>query len=192
METINDVQELYDTHEYLIGTTINTKYNNPKFLNQHILVKDDLYQHGRLGLHKACQDYDQTKKSSFKSFAIDNINWSIMRYCRQESLSREHSLTYETIKRISFDKTIINDDNEPSTMYDTYESPESTKGYYEIEFSERLKDLSTISERISQIVELKLEGYNNTEIARMLGTTPQNISTQLRNRKQEIKSLLFS
>jgi len=46
---------------------------------------DDLIQEGRLGLIKAAEKFDPTKKISFKTYAIYNIRYSIQDYLRKES-----------------------------------------------------------------------------------------------------------
>lgn len=193
MRTSEEMQELFDGHKHLIEATIRRKgYGQKKFLENHGIVPDDLIQHGRLGLHKACKEHNSTKKSSFRTFAIDNIGWSISTECKKESLSRDTSWTFDTIDKVSFDSPAPECEAEVATFHDVVGDLVAEEFYNKLEKEQIMNSLgSIISKRVAEIVELKLQGFNNMEVADKLGVSHQSISRYLRNHKQEIKNVLL-
>lgn len=193
MRTSEEMQELFDGHKHLIEATIRKKgYGQRKFLELHGITPDDLMQHGRLGLHKACKEYDNSKKCSFKSFVISNIIWSISTEAKKESLSRDTSWTFDTIDKISFDSAIPECEDGLATLHDAVGDLAAEEFYNKLEKEQIMNSLgSIISKRVAEIVELKIQGFNNMEVADKLGVTHQSISRYLRNHKQEIKNVLL-
>ena len=194
MRTSEEMQELFDGHKHLIEATIRRKgYGTKAFLELHGITSDDLMQHGRLGLHKACKEHDLSRKCSFRTFAISNIIWSISTECKKESLSRDTSWTFDTINKISFDSPAPECEAEVATFHDVVGDIAAEEFYNKLEKDQVLQTLgSIISERVAEIVELKLQGFNNMEVAEKLGVTHQTVSKYLRNHKQEIKNVLFA
>lgn len=187
--------KLYQQHEHLIDITIRKNFNNPKFLELHGITRDEIKQSGRIGLHKACETYDESKGSSFKTYAIDLIKWTISDEGKRDSLGRSTKWTFELANKVSFDKDLDHSDEVIINLYDIV--GEEDQGFSEIEEDDHINFLlkrieKKTSERVWQIVQLKLEGYTNEQAADVLGVTHQNVSALLRKYKGQITELIVA
>lgn len=178
MRTEKEMQQLYDEHEHLIHATIKRRFDKKSFLERHGILKDDLVQHGRMGLIKACKEYDSTSKSTFKTFAINNIFWSIASECKKESLTRDNLWTFKSINRVSFDAQHGEEDDNQLSIHDVigYED----FNYNKAEDNELMKKLSEhLSPELMEIVKMRMNSYTFEEIANYLGVTCQAIQQRL-------------
>lgn len=195
MRTTEEMQELYDKYEHLIHTTIHKKgYGQKVFLELHGITPDDLMQHGRLGLHQACKKYDSAKNTSFRTFAISNIIWTINTESKKESLSKDTSWTFDTIDKVSLDSVTPECEGEVANLHEVVSDSHASESFNSMEKAQLMHSLElATTKRVVEIVELKLQGYEkNTDVAEILGVTHQNVSALLRRYKKEIKSVLFA
>jgi len=188
MHTQQEKMELYDQHEKYIYSTIKRRFGSDDFLEQHGITRDDLIQHGRLGLSKACDEYSSDKGSSFKSFAISNIYWTIIGECKKESLSRDTGWTFKTIDRVSLDSKPPVATEEENSMYDIVKNEDIA-----IPLDEDLL-LNCLSESLPEwlvkVTVLKAKGYTNKEIGKQIGITHQAVSAGIRRNRDKIKTAI--
>ena len=80
-------EEIYMSNEKLVKATIRRKFPNYRaYCQVHMIELDDLVQQGSLGLLNAIRTYDSKSDSSFRTYAINRICWSISDNTRKESL----------------------------------------------------------------------------------------------------------
>lgn len=191
MKSEQEFMELYDEYEMYIDATAKKRFYNTSLQMAHGITRDDILQHGRLGLYKAYKEYDKSKGTSFKTFALSNIFWSMSVESKKESLSKDATCSFKTIDRVSLDHTIPGDEDEVSTMHDTVSDPLASEQFDNIEIQESIERIKqAITPQVHRIVELRLKGYTVKEIAEMLGVTHQRVSYLLRFHKDRIKKIL--
>ena len=180
MRTHDEAMELYNEHEKYIAATAYKRFGH---LNkQH---KDEILQHGRLGLHKACQEYDSSKNTSFKTFAISNIYWAI-----SDGLKQENPVS--KLNCISLDQTIPEDFEESSTLHDVVEDTQAFEEVRKVEIDEKINLIKeVVSPRAFEIIDMCIQGYNHREIAKKLDITPQRVGRVLKDNRSRIESVLF-
>lgn len=188
------IEELYESHEHLIDITINRNYNSTAFQKLHGITTDDLRQYGRIGLFEACRTYDKYKSTSFQTYAINCINWRIKDESKVDSLRSLSNWTNETYDCDSLDTTLCSDANgEPINMYEVIGQYE--EGYFNINEQEQLNFLinkirEQVSSRVADIIELRLQDYNVTEIADILNISHQGVSSVLKRHSNRIKDIV--
>lgn len=186
-----ELERLYKEHEKYIDITINRNFNSPSFWNLHGLTREDLQQHGRIGLYEACKTYNPNMSTEFKSYAISRIYWNISNECKSESLSRGSVWNFDVIDRTSLDKTIPSDSGEDMTLQDTI--ADEFDYYEEFTMEDNIETIKKeITPRVAEIVKLKLKGCTNVDISETLGVSHQYISNLLRKNKSEIKNILLA
>jgi len=191
MRSEHEIMKLYNQHEHLISTTIYRKFGNKSYRILHGLDKDDLMQYGRIGLYNACKSFDESKTPSFRNHAIRNIEWSIMNESKRDSLTSITQKTNDIADRISFDAEYATLDGEACTLYDIVESSEN--GFNEVEWELSMEALEeTLSERVRDIVDMRMKGYNNVEIAEQMCISRQRVDTILKKNKDKIMEVLCS
>ncbi|MGG0667895.1 sigma-70 family RNA polymerase sigma factor [Lederbergia citrisecunda] len=191
MRTEAEIMKLYNEYEKYIEATARKRFYNKEMQSLHGITYDEIIQHGRLGLYKACEEYDPSKNTSFRTFAISNIFWAMSTECKRESLSRDKSWSFDTVDKVSLDHTMPGESDEIETMHDALPDPLATEKYNRIQFEEsleRIKEL--ITTQVYEIVKLRIEGYTLAEVGEKLGVTHQRVSHLLRQHKDKIKIIL--
>lgn len=193
MRTKEECDKLYREHKHLIDITIAKNFNNPTFLDLHGITPEELYQSGRIGLHRACKNYDESKGASFQTHVINYIKWFINVEAMRDSLGSSKKWTFDLANRLSFDMELDNINDEVVSLYDLV--GEEDQGYSETEEDIQMKFLlskieKNTTERVWEIVQLKMKGLTNQQVADKLGVTHQNVSKTLRYHKQKIKELI--
>lgn len=163
-------EEIYLSNEKLVRATIRRKYPNYKaYCQVHMIELEDLVQQGSLGLLNAIRTFDSSKDSSFRSYAINRIAWSISDNTRKESLRTFNTRSSETVNIVSVDTQLQGQDEEV-TILDTIESNSNT--------SDEAED----NLLIKKVIEL-LENDNEVDsdmlyilVARMKGDSMQSIA----------------
>lgn len=195
MRSTEEIKRLYNENKKYIMPTIRRNFNNPEFLALHGITREELIQSGRIGLYRACQTYDESKGTTFRTYAIDNIKWAISDEAKRDSLGRAEKWTFDLVDRISFDMELDHVNDEVVSLYDLV--GEEEQGYEELEvemeMERKLKLIEEkLPERLATIVKLRAQGYTTMEIGEKIGTTHQNVSQLLRYHKDKIKALIAS
>lgn len=142
-------------------------------------LEEDLIQEGMIGLWKACQTFDVTRGNLFSTYAVKCIKNEMGMFLRKESryFSRVESL----------DAKIDNDGK--STFLETIEAQEEGMTDYEKYVLElaisKAKELG-----FWNIVELRLKGMQQVDIAKQLGIHQVTVSERMNKLYAEVRKEL--
>lgn len=141
-----------------------------RFLNKYHLSIDEHYDLAAIGLCKAGLTYD-ADKSSFSTYAFRCMYTSVMYELRKKSMDKtipEHQIVYyqanvenekgDTLSYINFipSKENVEDNVLSEVIFDEYEK--------------------TLKDRDKQIFVLFRQGYNQSEIGRLVGCSQPQVS----------------
>lgn len=150
---------------------------------------DDLIQEGMIGLFKAIRDYDDTKEATFFYFAQLCIKRQLA--SALEASNRKKHIPLNNYVSFSSDE---NDNGAAleATISQGVESPEQMVLEQEkvIEFKEQIR--AKLSKMEKEVLNLYLEGYNYTQIAKIMEKTPKSIDNALQRIRQKIRGVLES
>ena len=150
---------------------------------------EDLIQEGMIGLFKAIRDYDDTKEATFFYFAQLCIKRQLA--SALEASNRKKHIPLNNYVSFSSDE---NDNGTAleATISQGVESPEQMVLEQEkvIEFEEQIR--AKLSKMEKEVLNLYLEGYNYTQIAKIMEKTPKSIDNALQRIRQKIRGVLES
>ena len=150
---------------------------------------EDLIQEGMIGLVKAIRDYDDTKEATFFYFAQLCIKRQLA--SALEASNRKKHIPLNNYVSFSSDE---NDNGAAleATISQGVESPEQMVLEQEkvIEFKEQIR--AKLSKMEKEVLNLYLEGYNYTQIAKIMEKTPKSIDNALQRIRQKIRGVLES
>ena len=150
---------------------------------------EDLIQEGMIGLFKAIRDYDDTKEATFFYFAQLCIKRQLA--SALEASNRKKHIPLNNYVSFSSDE---NDNGTAleATISQGVESPEQMVLEQEkvIEFKEQIR--AKLSKMEKEVLNLYLEGYNYTQIAKIMEKTPKSIDNALQRIRQKIRGVLES
>ena len=127
-----------------------------KFDPQSQTEKDDYIQAGRIGLWKALTKFSKNGGSKFSPYAWNPIRWEIIKEIRL-SKTKYNSISMEECKQCPKKS----ENNPPSTFWEWVPS--------------------TLTKAETQVIQLRLEGYNF-----------KDISLQLKRHRSQIKKIFYS
>lgn len=181
-----EIAELYDKHEKLVHATVHKRFGDPSYMKAHGLSRDDLIQYGRIGLFNACKTYDKTKRTSFRSHAINNIVWFIQDEAKRDSLNNINNSSNELLEKTSMDVPISDDLGEVN-LHDIIEYTEV--GFNEFDVENFLKNIGeSISQDLEVVVRLRMSDFSFSDIGAEMGISKQAASQLLkRNREKLVK-----
>lgn len=184
-------RKLFDEYKHLAPTTLKkTLYNPHELAKKYTIEYDDLLQYAYTGLWTACVNYNNTK-SSFQTFAINNIRWSVL-----SGLNRECSLIKydvnnppsdeDTYQVISIDATIEQEDGNEIDRHETIPDDENIE---EKAINKLISDelLQTLTDREKKIIHMKFLDMTETEIADQLNVTKQAINKAYHNIQKKVR-----
>ncbi|MDY3796463.1 MAG: sigma-70 family RNA polymerase sigma factor [Agathobacter sp.] len=150
---------------------------------------EDLIQEGMIGLFKAIRDYDDTKEATFFYFAQLCIKRQLA--SALEASNRKKHIPLNNYVSFSSEE---NDNGTAleATISQGVESPEQMVLEQEkvIEFKEQIR--AKLSKMEKEVLNLYLEGYNYTQIAKIMEKTPKSIDNALQRIRQKIRGVLES
>ena len=150
---------------------------------------EDLIQEGMIGLFKAIRAYDDTKEATFFYFAQLWIKRQLA--SALEASNRKKHIPLNNYVSFSSDE---NDNGAAleATISQGVESPEQMVLEQEkvIEFKEQIR--AKLSKIEKEVLNLYLEGYNYTQIAKIMEKTPKSIDNALQRIRQKIRGVLES
>ena len=134
---------------------------------------DDLIQEGMIGLYKAARGYDESRGTTFASFASLCIDRQIMTAITASNREKNVPLN----NYVSFETPAYNDDNE-----NVYKLADVIDKEYARTFEENL--VGQLSSLEKQVLDYHMEGKNYHQIAELMHKSPKSIDNAL----QRIKS----
>lgn len=153
----------FDEHVGLVYYVFNKHYH------MYRDIEEDLIQEGLMGLWKACQTFDSLRGTEFSTYAVKVIKNEMGMYVRK--VSRKH-------KEYSLDRLVDIDEARMTFLnlveYDEQEDPE---GEHVIEVLMKVAKENNCED----IVEMKLKGIKQVDIAKELGVHPSTISEKMRH-----------
>lgn len=147
---------------------------------------EDLIQEGMIGLFKAIRDYKDGYDASFSYFAQVCVK-------RQLASALEASNRKKHIPLNNYVSFSSDDGESGVSLVDTIAggviSPEQMILEQEkmLEFKERIK--AKLSKMEKEVLNFYLEGYNYTQIAKIMGKQPKSIDNALQRIRQKIKTI---
>lgn len=176
--------------EYLIN-----KYERivRKKANTYFLIgsdRDDVVQEGLIGLYKAICDYDENKRSSFKSFAELCITRQIITSIKSATRLKHSPLnSYVSIYKP------INEDESERILLDTIVCGESVDPQELLVNREKhkvlqTKLLKTLTKLEWDVLRLYIQGCSYEEIAKQLNRQEKSIDNALQRVKRKVEQLL--
>ncbi|MEL3959436.1 sigma-70 family RNA polymerase sigma factor [Caldifermentibacillus hisashii] len=193
-------EELYKSHEKYIEPTLQMLFGDIGFFaSKYNVEPEDIIQMARIGLWKASEKYDNTK-SSFKTYAIYCIKWSVLkelRYITTDIYSKkeEDKLKYSNkVNLVSCDMK-ISDDNEESSLYDIIPNNDTSCMVMENAIDnvrhDKLMSLirKILSESDYEVVKWLDKGYKPIEIAKIMGVNRQRISQRMQRIRKQLNEV---
>lgn len=194
MRTEEEALKLYNDHIRYVYQTIYRQFSDHEFRERHGLDKDEIEHFGKMGLLKACQEFDESKDVKFSTFAINHIFWMISNESKRNSLGSDAKWSTDTIDKLSLDENVYTDARGVNyNLYDYVESDE--EGYSEFEedyeYARIINHLrSNVSERLLSMLIMRAGGYTYEEIGSKLGTSHQNVRQIFTRNKKKLAKLI--
>lgn len=152
--------------------------------------RDDVVQEGRIGLYKAIEDYDATKKSSFKSFAELCITRQIITSIKNTTRLKHSPLnSYVSIYKP------VQEDDEARMLLETIHCSEVLDPLEQLIDEERSNFIQNeIMKALTRlewnVLHLYLHGFSYEEIAGRLNRPEKSIDNALQRVRRKIEKLI--
>ncbi len=185
----------------VIGDKSATEYIFNKYKNfvkavvrMYFLVgadRDDVVQEGMIGLFKAIRDFDETKQTSFKSFAEMCVKRQVLTAIKNATRQKHMPLN----SYISLSKPSYNDENSDETLIDILTGTDSIDPEELFIGKENIEILGVkIEENLSklekQVLSMYLKGVSYQEIAKIMERPPKSIDNALQRVKKKLEKLI--
>ncbi len=183
------------------GDTGATEYILDKYKNfvkavvrMYFLVgadRDDVVQEGMIGLFKAIRDFDETKQTSFKSFAEICVRRQVLTAIKNATRQKHMPLN----SYISLSKPAYDDENSEDTLMDTLtisdgQDPEELFiGKENIEIL-GVKIEENLSKLEKEVLRMYLSGISYQEIAAIMNRPPKSIDNALQRVKKKLEKFI--
>ena len=191
--TAEKENELVTEYKYLVPITIGKKFPNAhSFLSYHGLDREDIEQYGLIGLSKAIKNYDASKGTEFSSHAINYIYYYINYYAKKDSLYSVNSYSFDLVSSVSLDNDEVYDFNKRAVEVEMtkIDAEHNIKLEYLLDRIEEVR--GKVPDRLIYIMQEKVKGYNNAQIAKQLGITRQAVESQLNRFKNVVTELIIA
>jgi RNA polymerase sigma factor (sigma-70 family) len=192
---MNAEEKLFEEYEYLVSVTLHKMFANPSsYAKSKGLELDDLIQYGRYGLLDACRSWEQKQLGSFRNFAIRNIRWSISKSVPRED-STPHLYRYNgTTNRNPKDQRInvLSMSYQPfgeeddSTLYDIIANNDESIESQVVSELENNELFNILKPHEKEMVQMKLKGMIEKEIATYYGVSRQCINMKFKQIQKKI------
>ena len=151
------------------------------------LELDDLEQEGYIALVKAMEYYDSSKNVLFYTYVVAAIKRKMLNLVRLNSAVKHQLLN----NSISFDETVTEDG---STLFSFLEDKKALKPLELMESNESIKRIKNIlfdlDIELASILELRINGFKQNEIATLLDLNRRNITNLLVKLKKNLKLII--
>lgn len=194
--TDEELVELSVTGDKSATEYIFDKYKNfvKAVVRMYFLVgadRDDVVQEGMIGLFKAIRDFDETKQTSFKSFAEMCVKRQVLTAIKNATRQKHIPLN----SYISLSKSSYDDENSEGTLLDTLTDKESTDPEELFIGKENIEILGEkIDENLSklekEVLNMYLKGISYQEIAKIMKRPPKSIDNALQRVKKKLEKFV--
>lgn len=181
------VEILVNRYKNLVRTKIKSNY----FIGAD---KEDLVQEGMIGLFKAICDYNPSKETSFRSFAILCITRQISTAFKMVSRQKHIPLNTSISLNLPINSKGGDEDEDGITLIDTIHNNDYSTPEQEVINQEDLQILNhhilkSLSKLEWQVVQLYINGENYHEIALILDKPLKTIDNALQRIKKKITAI---
>ncbi len=187
---MTQVEEKIKEHEKLVYFMINKMFKSQSNLeytaSSRGFQKEDIYQVGMIGLWKAVKTFNESKGRKFSTYATRCIRNEIhneiiiKRYMNDTPMDLdEHSRVKLTIAKDIDDVKVKK--YERSTKFDS-------DVVHKLLFK---KHINKLSDKELTIVDMKMKGYTQDEIAEKFGCSRQNIGVMSKKMKEKMYLLRY-
>ncbi len=153
--------------------------------------RDDVVQEGMIGLFKAIRDFDDSKQTSFKSFAEICVRRQVLTAIKNATRQKHIPLN----SYVSLSKPAYDDENSEDTLMDTLTISDSQDPEELFIGKENIELLGVkIEENLSklekQVLGMYLGGISYQEIAVIMNRTPKSIDNALQRVKRKLEKFI--
>ncbi len=131
-------------------------------------LKDDLIQVGNIGLLNACKTFNEDTGNKFSTYAIVCITNEMRMLLKKENKKNKHEVNFEHSEFINFCEREESDNTELIDLFIDIEHCSSD----------------------SEMFKLWAKGYNQIEIAKILGRSQSRVCRKLKKIKKEIMEVI--
>lgn len=175
----------YEKYKPLVEMKASKYYNYIKNKGYEL---NDLIQEGMIGLSQALKDYKEQKNVTFSTFANLCINRQMLTFIRNINRQKHKILNDSISIDSSYDKTgnpLMN-----SIFSDKVSNPE--EDFVNIETSEELlsKIYKELTKKQIEVFDLRMQGFNQMEIASLLNTTRKSVESSLSRIRIKIRNII--
>jgi len=152
--------------------------------------RDDIVQEGMIGLFKAIRDFDDTKLTSFKTFAQMCIKRQIITAVKTATRQKHMPLN----SYISLSKTVLDDDTTERSLIDTIAGAESLDPEYRVVEKESFvitqnKIDEVLSDFEIRVLQMYIDGKSYRDISVILERPAKSIDNALQRVKRKIAGI---
>lgn len=163
-----EFENLKDAYCKMITSIIRTFNLN---WGDYAISQDDLCQEAMIGLHEACQTYDENMGTKFSTYAYQIIK-------RHVSRAYKNLISVYQNESYSYSKFLKDDYNSLMTSYYVSDNPLTylaKKNMYE----EYMHKLENLPDKDKKIIELRMMNYSYNEIASIMGISSKQVDNRL-------------
>lgn len=135
------------------------------------LEYDDLYQEGCIALWCAAETYDEARGTQFHSYAISVIHHHLLDYCQK--------IQRHDVPTISWEEHVVTATE--GTVDDT------SHIYVQQVLSHGKRTYSGVARLGIEALELKIQGYSGSEIAKLYGVKPNHVGAWISRAAKKLK-----
>jgi len=152
--------------------------------------RDDIVQEGMIGLFKAIRDFDNTKLSSFKTFAQMCIKRQIITAIKTATRQKHQPLN----SYVSLSKAVFDDDATERSLLDSIAGAENLDPQHRIVEDESFViTKNKIDEILSEfeiiVLQMYVDGKSYRDISEKLDRSPKSIDNALQRVKRKISQI---
>lgn len=153
--------------------------------------KEDIVQEGMIGLYKAIQSFDESKGTSFKTFADLCINRQIITAIKASN--RKKTLVLNSA--VSLDKPVSDEEDAlslgESLAAGTDTDPETVAVLNEMVELLMAPDAKVLSKSEREVLDYLIQGLDYQSIAKHLGKSPKQIDNTIQRIRAKIKKFFI-
>lgn len=149
---------------------------------------NDLIQEGMIGFSQALRDYKEQKNVTFYTFANLCINRQMLTFIRNINRQKHKILNDSISIDASYDQT----GNPLMNSIVPLNSSNPEDDFVNLETSEELlsKIYKELTKKQIEVFDLRMQGFNQTEIANLLNTTRKSVESSLSRIRIKIRNII--